>query len=100
MNFREKEGGSLQSKKFVAKKHNIVFRNEGGGTAVKPLVYLFLIMASTKPQKLLFRGVPGVSRCVSLVRVCNYYQFPCRKEKKIYLATHSLTGHVKFVFFN
>ena len=31
MNFREKEGGSLQSKKFVAKKRNIVFRNEGEG---------------------------------------------------------------------
>ena len=30
--------------------------------AVKPLVYLFLIMASTEPQKLLFRGVPGGSR--------------------------------------
>ena len=31
MNFREK-GGSLQSEKFVAKKRNIVFRNEGGGS--------------------------------------------------------------------
>ena len=30
MNFWEKGGGSLQSKKFVAKKRNIVFRNEGG----------------------------------------------------------------------
>ena len=32
MNFREGLGGeSLQSEKFVAKKRNIVFRNEGGG---------------------------------------------------------------------
>ena len=30
--FAGKEGGSLQSEKFVAKKHNIVFRNEGGGS--------------------------------------------------------------------
>ena len=29
--FVGKEGGSLQSEKFVAKKRNIVFRNEGGG---------------------------------------------------------------------
>ena len=42
-------------------------------TAVKPLVYPFLIMASTEPQKLLFRGVLGVPQCASLVRVCNYY---------------------------
>ena len=35
MNFWEIWGGSLQSEKFVAKKRNIVFRNEGGGaTAV------------------------------------------------------------------
>ena len=30
MNFWEIWGGSLQSEKFVAKKRNIVFRNEGG----------------------------------------------------------------------
>ena len=28
-------GGSLQSEKFVAKKRNIVFRNEGGGVGVR-----------------------------------------------------------------
>ena len=31
MIFWEIWGGSLQSEKFVAKKRNIVFRNEGGG---------------------------------------------------------------------
>ena len=31
MNFCEIWGVSLQSEKFVAKKRNIVFRNEGGG---------------------------------------------------------------------
>ena len=31
MNFWEILGGSLQSEKFVAKKRNIVFRNDGGG---------------------------------------------------------------------
>ena len=31
MNFRKREGGLHQSEKFVAKKRNIVLRNEGGG---------------------------------------------------------------------
>ena len=66
-------------------------------TAVKPLEYQDKKRARTEPQKPLFRGVPGVSQCVSLVRVCNNYQFPCRK-KEIYLATHSLADRVKFVF--
>ena len=39
-------------------------------------------MASTEPQKLLFRGVPGGAPWRSLVRICNYYQLACRREKK------------------
>ena len=54
------------------------------GTAVKPIVYLLLIMASTEPQKLLFRGVPGVCHLYVIGQywVCNYYQFPYFHRKK------------------
>ena len=49
-----------------------------------------------RSEEPLFRGVPGGSRWVSLVRICPRDHFPCRK-KKIYLATHSLAGRVNFV---
>ena len=43
------------------------------GTAVKPLVYLFLIMASTEPQKLLFWGVPGGALWSEYVTTTNFH---------------------------
>ena len=53
MNFWEKEEGSLQSEKFVAKKCNIVFRNEGGGVRGRLEVYPKLSTESSLPRKYL-----------------------------------------------
>ena len=46
------------------------------GTAVKPIVYLLLIMASTEPQKLLFwctRWVPLGSQWSEYVTTTNFH---------------------------
>ena len=51
MNFRERVGGLLQSEKFVAKKRNIVFRNEGMGSEA---VWKF----SENSSKMVHRSVP------------------------------------------
>ena len=59
-------------------------------TAVKPLVYLLLIMASTEPQKLLFRAVPGVTRCHSLFTTTNFHVG--KKIKKVSLQEQANKG--------
>ena len=66
------DGKQLQCEKCdyqSASKHSLKLHTHS--LLLSPLY--ILIMASTEPQKLLFRGVPGVPRCASLVRVCNYY---------------------------
>ena len=49
-----------------------------------------------RAEKPLFRGVPGVSRCLSLVRICPRDHFPCW-EKKIYCPPKNKKWAVKFV---
>ena len=57
-------------------------------TAVKPLVYLFLIMVSTEPPKLLFRGGALWSEYVTTT---NFQIYSFGKNER---------GTVDFVFFN
>ena len=47
-------------------------------------------------EKSLFRGVPGVPRCTSLVRICPQDLFTSRR-KKIYSAPHTFRGRINFV---
>ena len=53
----------------------------------------FGLFQSEKP---LFRGVPGVPRCASLVRICPRDLFTSRK-KKICSAPHTFRGRANFV---
>ena len=53
----------------------------------------FGLFQSEKP---LFRGVPGVPRCTSLVRICPRDLFTCRK-KKICSAPYTFRGRANFV---
>ena len=53
----------------------------------------FGLFQSEKP---LFRGVPDVTHCHSLARICPQVPFP-RGKKKIYMAPHTLAGRVKFM---
>ena len=91
-NLVSKKVSDSVSKKFgIGKKFRIRFRSDFGYRHT--LRHSFTLFRSEKP---LFRGVPGVPHCASLVRICPRDHFPCRK-KKIYLATHSLAGRVNFV---
>ena len=47
-------------------------------------------------EKTLFRGVPGCSQLLSLVRICPRVHFACRR-KKIYCTSKKKKGAVKFV---
>ena len=51
MNFREKGGGALQSEKFVAKKRNIVFRNEDEGGGARGRLEVFRKFIQNGPGK-------------------------------------------------
>ena len=53
----------------------------------------FGLFQSEKP---LFRGVPDVTHCHSLARICPQVPFP-RGKKEIYMAPHTLAGRVKFM---
>ena len=58
MIFWEIWGGSLQSEKFVAKKRNIVFRNEGGGGGQRPFGSFPKIHPKWAIEASLREGVP------------------------------------------
>ena len=81
---------------------NLISAGSKNFLSSRAFIYSFMKVASHhsftlfRAEKPLFRGVPGVCRCVSLVRICPWDHFPCRK-KKIYLAPHILRCRVNFV---
>ena len=61
-----------------------------------PSVTLSLSFGLFQSENPLFQGVPDVTHCHSLVRICSQVPFP-RRKKKIYLAPHTFACRVKFV---
>ena len=61
-----------------------------------PSVTLSLSFGLFQSENPLFQGVPDVTHCHSLVRICSQVPFP-RRKKKIYSAPHTFACRVKFV---
>ena len=72
---------------------HLLFHESGLAPLFHPLSPSFVLFQSEKP---LFWGVPGVSQCLSLVRICPRDLFTSRK-KKINCTSYKKKGAIDFV---